>query len=318
MTQICQRTKPALVLMVAVMVVSCSHQAVMTRSIGSTKDSGTGNVGVMVMAHGGSEEWNAAVREAVLPLRTVWPVAIAFGMADPSSLQTAVDELEEQQVDRIVVVRMFLSGKSFLHQTEYLLGFRPDPPETFTRHGTAMENMSSNVYSLNGHHPPPSPIQSRAQIELIQEGLLDSPVCGTILAERLSALSRVPEEESVLILAHGPGDDEDNDLWLERMDRFAAEARNLGSFHRVRVETLREDWPEKRRPAEERIRSFAEQEQAEGKRLIVIPFRVYGFGPYADVLHDLVYLSDGRGLLPHDLITEWLNSQILKTIEPAG
>jgi len=38
--------------------------------------------GVIVMAHGGDEGWNASVEAAVAPLRDRLPVEIAFGMAD--------------------------------------------------------------------------------------------------------------------------------------------------------------------------------------------------------------------------------------------
>jgi hypothetical protein len=64
------------------------------------------------------------------------------------------------------------------------------------------------------------------------------------------------------------------------------------------VETLREDWPDKRQAAEVRIRGFVERADREGGRAIVIPFRVQGFGPYTEVLNGLDYVSDGRGLVP--------------------
>jgi hypothetical protein len=42
----------------------------------------------------------------------------------------------------------------------------------------------------------------------------------------------------------------------------------------------------------------------------VIPFRVHGFGPYADVLEGLEYVSDGKGLIPHSEIAHWLEQQV--------
>lgn len=45
-------------------------------------------------------------------------------------------------------------------------------------------------------------------------------------------------------------------------------------------------------------------------RAIVIPFRVQGFGPYAEVLKGLDYASDGRGLVPDTGVTEWIEHQI--------
>ena len=45
------------------------------------------------MAHGGDGEWNQAVVDAVEPLRAPLPTALAFGMADPTSLAAGVDSL---------------------------------------------------------------------------------------------------------------------------------------------------------------------------------------------------------------------------------
>lgn len=73
--------------------------------------------------------------------------------------------------------------------------------------------------------------------------------------------------------------------------------------------TLREDWPEKRATAEEQIRSFVTEAGAGDGRCLVIPFRVYGFGPYAEVLEGLDYVSDGRGLLPHEAVSAWMLRQ---------
>ena len=85
-------------------------------------------LGVLVMAHGGRAEWNGHVRASVSELGGRIPLAVAFGMAAPHTLQSALDELRTRGVGTIAVVRLFLSGDSFLHQTEFLFGLRPDPP----------------------------------------------------------------------------------------------------------------------------------------------------------------------------------------------
>ena len=80
-------------------------------------------------------------------------------------------------------------------------------------------------------------------------------------------------------------------------------------IRRVQVETLREDWPEKRKVSEARIRAFVEQSAKDGGRVIVIPYRVAGFGPYAKVLEGLEYASDGQGLLPSPQVVGWVRRQ---------
>jgi hypothetical protein len=38
--------------------------------------------------------------------------------------------------------------------------------------------------------------------------------------------------------------------------------------------------------------------------------RIQGFGPYARVLEGLDYVADRTGLLPHRIVTEWIEEQV--------
>ena len=279
--------------------------------LAGTDGTASSKPGLLVMSHGGSDEWNAAVREAVSPLRSFCPVEIAFGMAQRDALQGAVSRLETQGVGRVAVVRLFVSAESFRHQTEYLLGLRSDPPRLFIDHsshsGVPLTDRDS-VNLLPGEMAP-SPVHRKAAIALNTEGLYDSELIGDIIAARVQNLSLSPESESVLVLAHGEGDDAINRRWIFKLNSLAAKIRRLGPFRTVQVETLREDWHDKRNRAEQRIRRFVREGNRDGGQVIVVPFRVFGFGPYASVLQDLTYLSDGLALLPHSAVTEWIRQQ---------
>jgi sirohydrochlorin ferrochelatase len=256
------------------------------------------------MAHGGTEAWNAAVEEAVAPLGSEFVVEIAFGMADRESLQQAVERLEAQGVGRIAVVRLFVSGESFRHRTEYLLGLRPDPPVT---HGTtdAGDDDASQ----------PLPIERSAEVFLSTGGLVESDHMGMVIAERVRALSEHPSSESVLILAHGMADDASNNRVLRHLDRLADQVRGLDAFRTVRIETLREDWAAERETAEQHIRTFIAEANRDGGNAIVVPFRLHGFGPYAAVLEGLTYRHDGQGLLPHPAVTEWITQEAVSLLQ---
>jgi hypothetical protein len=265
-----------------------------------------GAFGVLVMAHGGSPEWNEAVLDCVKPLRDRYEIEVAFGMADAATLQDGVRKLEARNVRRIGVVRLFVSGESFLEETEKIFGLRAGapsadapPPERHGAHG--------------GHHMAFFRVATSSSFALSAEGLADVEGTGTVLADRAAALSKDPAREDVLVLAHGPGDDEENTRWLAKLDARASAVRARAPFRRVQVETLREDWPEKRAAAEKRIRAFVERASVDG-RAIVLPFRVQGFGPYAKVLEGLEYVADGKGLVPHAEITKWLERQ-MKALE---
>jgi hypothetical protein len=71
----------------------------------------------------------------------------------------------------------------------------------------------------------------------------------------------------------------------------------------------------KRSDSEIEIRSFIGAAQDRGDDVIVIPYRVQGFGPYRQVLHNLTFRSNGLGLLPHPNVGKWITNQsnMLKT-----
>jgi sirohydrochlorin cobaltochelatase len=264
--------------------------------------------GIMVMAHGGDANWNREVEAMLAPLRRDHRLEIAFGMADPATMQDAVRKLEGGGARRIAVVRLFISGESWYERTEQILGLRPGA-QVMQR--TADHAGHANHAAPHGNHDMPLwRIETRASFALSSQGLADAPEMGAVLADRARALSRDPRQESVLVLAHGAEDDAENDRWRARIGARAETVRQMMPFRRVQAETLREDWPDKRATAEARIRGFVEQAAQEGGQAIVIPFRVAGFGPYAKVLDGLSYVSDGKGLIPSPQIEQWVRRQI--------
>ncbi len=243
---------------------------------------------------------------AVEPLRSRYPVEIAFGMADAVTMQDAVRKLEAQGVREIGVVRLFVSGESWYERTRQILGLAPGAPDAPPASAQAQEG-----HHGHGHSMAFWKVQSNASFTLSAQGLGEAPVTGAILAERARALSRAPEREDVLILAHGPADDAENEKWIAQINARADAIRQALPFRRVQVETLREDWPEKRKPAEARVRGYVRRAAEEGGTAIVIPFRIHGFGPYAGVLKGLDYVADRTGLLPHPSVTKWIEEQIV-------
>lgn len=259
--------------------------------------------GVLVMAHGGGPTWNREVETMLAPLRSDYRLEIAFGMAEVASLQDGVRKLEAQGARRIAIVRLFISGESWYERTEQILGIRPG----------AEPQPAADPHAAHGAHGAHDMalwrIDTKAAFALTTQGLADAPEIGDLLAERASALSRNPQSESVLIVAHGAGDDGENRRWLAQIDARAEAVRKAAPFKRVQAETLREDWPDKRAASEARIRAFVEEANRNGGRAIVIPFRVAGFGPYEEVLQGLPYASDGKALLPSAEVADWVRRQ---------
>ncbi len=274
-----------------------------------------GGVGVLVMAHGGSDAWNASVLEAVAPLHDEMPVAVAFGMADPLTLESGLQELAAKGVDRVAVVRLFVSGASFYDQTAYLLGLSPDEPRFFMHHaGPASERHMVKPHDAPAEIPPP--IETDLSLATHLDGLMGSPEVSNIVLTRALAAARDPYRESVLLVAHGMGAEDENERLLAAIDVAASAVRGR-RFASVSVEALREDWPEQRARAEDRIRGFVAAEAERGRTVVVVPYRLSGFGPYADVLEGLDYVAT-EGLLPHPGISSWIRRTASKVVCEQG
>ena len=261
------------------------------------------NYGVMVMAHGGSEEWNAHLYEAVEPVRERYPVEMALGMADAGSIEDAIRRLESRGVNHVGVVRVFVSGESWYDRTLQILGVqegappRPDPER--------LREIQANMRMPMGFWK----VDTGLAFHVSVDGLADAEEIDEVMTSRIRGLSSDPDNEVAVVIAHGPGDDAENERWLEKIAQRTGGAGEQMGLREIRVFTLREDWPEKRAEAEAEIRAYIEQANSRGLAPLVVPFRLQGFGPYESILDQLDYRANGLGLLPHANVALWVSRQ---------
>ncbi len=259
--------------------------------------------GVLVMAHGGSDEWNRHLAAAAEPVRERYPTEIALGMADAGSIEDAVRRLESRGVNHVGVVRVFISGESWYERTLQILGLqdgappRPDPAR--------LEEIRAGMRMPMGFWQVDTDLAFHVSVD----GLADAGEIDAIMTSRIRDLSSDPANEVVAVIAHGAGDDAENRRWLDKIaERTRSAGEQLG-LREIRVFALREDWPEKRIATEREIRNYIEQAHARTLTPIVVPFRLQGFGPYERVLAELDYRADGLGLLPHSNVALWISRQ---------
>ena len=261
-------------------------------------------LGVLVMAHGGGADWNKQVDASIAGLRDRLPVSLAFGMANPQTLQASLDSLRDHGASTVAVVRLFISGDAFLHQTEFLFGLRSDPPEQ----------------AIMGHHMMEGshlkPLKTNSRILLDRQGMVGSSEAARILLARANESTSSPEKTGVMIIAHGMDSEDDNNRLLDAM-QDAAEVLRSADYGEVHVAALREDWAEPRAEAEQQIRATVAEMGERWDHVVVIPYRISGFGPYGDVLSGLDY-APTDGLLPHHLVTEWITSRATANFCSAG
>lgn len=252
-------------------------------------------VGVLVLAHGGSRRWNRQVEAAIRKAQLAYPTEIVFGMGmhpgEVHAVQWAVDELQRQGARRIIAVPLLVSSYSEVaRQYQYLLGLRD--------RGMWEETVR--------------PVARHVPLEMAR-ALDEDPVVGEVLLDRARELSRAPTEESVVLVAHGPVSDEDDARWLVSMGRVAQHLQQAGQFRAVVPVTLRDDAPHAvRAEAESRLREVVFQHSQQG-RVLVVPLLIANGGiehKIPKALKGLRYAYSGKALLPHDKLSQWVARRV--------
>jgi sirohydrochlorin ferrochelatase len=260
-----------------------------------------GDAGVLLVAHGGSSEWNALVERAASDCRPRARIAVGFLSHDYGpSAQDAYDTLVSAGARRIVVVPLFVSSHS--------------------NHGREVAAMVGLADPAAAPHPGDDPASDHGRVDVVPEfapvlglgpALDDSSYLADILADRARGMSEAPSRESVVLVAHGPNEDDDAALWLADLGRVAQRVRERGGYRQVDTCLLRDDAPaEVLEAARTHLRDVV-QAGAQHGRVIVVPV-LLSQGRVAwqipEILDGLTYVWDGRTILPDTRIAEWILS----------
>jgi sirohydrochlorin ferrochelatase len=275
--------------------------------------------GILLLAHGGNAEWNARVTELAAKVNTTRPTEIAFGMATRANIQRSVDVLVARGVTEIVAVPLFVSSWSpIITATEYLLGLRAEAPAALAvyakmNHAPAAAGTSGSGSSRHDDHAPAAdgttPVKSPVPVRMTP-ALNDHPIVAEILASRARSISRNPEVEAVVLVAHGPNDDEDNRRWLADMAWLAKHIGAIERFVSIDSLTLRDDAPKPvRDAATAALRELVQQRSREGRRVLIVPLLVSFGGVDRGLrarLDGLTYSMPDAGLVPDDRLVAWV------------
>ncbi|MDV6344209.1 sirohydrochlorin chelatase [Nitrosomonas sp. Is37] len=266
------------------------------------------DIGVVFLAHGSTFDWNEQMREAVQPLMNRYKIEFAFSMADQFTIERAIRKLEQRSAKAAIIVRVFALEESFRHEIERMVGLD-------------IENKVQNISEHDAHsgkeyaqHGTPENIPTRIRTRLpvrTTGGIGTSPLFAAALFDRVRALSKDPAKETIILVAHGSGNDQQNEQWLQILETLATHMRKIGGneFRAIKVATWREDWPDKREPWIEKVRAMVNEAQKQGGRALIIPARVMGEGHEKMFLAGLEY-ELGLGFAPHPLFVQWVDEQI--------
>ena len=269
--------------------------------------------GILLLVHGGRDDWNRKVLELASQVDSTRPVEVAFGMANKRTIQDALHRLEERDVTEVVAVPLFVSSHSSVFRaTEYLLGSREDAPpqlEAFARMGARRSSGSS------GSDPGfewTTPVETAIPISVTM-ALDGHALVAEILLSRAAEVSQTPEEEVVVLVAHGPSSGEDNALWLENMSTLVEQMRPHTRFSRIEHLTVRDDASDPvRDQATAELRAVVEAVVEEGKTVLIVPLLLSYGGIEVGIrrrLEGLPYRMARQALLPDERLSEWVLMQ---------
>jgi sirohydrochlorin ferrochelatase len=260
--------------------------------------------GTIVIAHGGSPEWNAPVLRIAAQAKTGGPVEVSFLMGEEANeyrFQDAVARLTAQGVERIVVVPLLASSHSgHYDQIRYLAG--------------DIDELSEPMM----HHLHMSGIERAAtSIPIDVSPALDASIeIATILAERAVALADDPSVQALFIVGHGPNSAEDYASWMANLRPVADSIAARTPFRDVKLGLVRDDAPEGvRAEAVRGIREIIElQNRLTGRDVVVVPLLISkGYVSTQKLPADLKGLPiryDGEGLLPHAALAGWIERRV--------
>jgi sirohydrochlorin ferrochelatase len=279
---------------------------------GSNKAANEKTTGILLLAHGGKQNWNDEVAKVAAVVNQKMPVEVAFGMAAKRNIQDAIDRLAARGVGRILAVPLFVSShSSVITSTEYLLGQRNNAPPALAIFAKMTHGHEANhsSHGADASFDPTTPVKSPVPIQMLP-ALNAHPLVADILLSRATALSRQPENEVVVIVAHGPVSDEENNRWLADMRVLTDKMRGKSRFKRIEYMTVRDDAPEPiRSKATAELRSLVQRVLDENSRVLIVPLLLSYGGIEEGIkkrLEGLTYTMSNQALLPDDRLTQWV------------
>lgn len=298
-------------------IVRDSSGAVVAGAAGPAAPQSAGLTGVLLLAHGGQPQWNERVADVANRVNETRPTEVAFGMASRAAIQAAVDKLTARGATNIVAVPLFVSShSSVITSTEFLLGLRTDAPADLARF--AKMDHGSHGAPASGpaqpHADPASPIVKSVPITMTP-AFNNHAIIGAIAADRAKSISADPAKEAVILVAHGPVPDDDNQKWLADMAVLAEQVRRSAPFASVDFMTVRDDaGPAVRDAATRDLRARVEAQRALGRRVLIVP-HLMSFGGIErglrKRLEGLDYTMTAQGLMPDSRVVEWVRQVVI-------
>lgn len=260
---------------------------------------------LMVVAHGSREaDWNQRVIQTVEKIDWSGPKDVAFltSRSPEHEVANVAARLDHAEVKQIVVVPLLISSFSgHYEEIRYYVGQRKDlPADSKEESGQA--------------HPPPLKTKSRL---LLTTGMDGHPVISQIMADELRPFVKDPANQSVILVAHGPNEDSENERWLGHLRTHARRLQEQHGFRRVEAVTLRDDAPKEIRDAATEQLLAAVKAAGADSQVLLLPVLISVGHVQKQIqkrLDGLEFIMIQGGLADHPLAAEWVRLQAVQAI----
>lgn len=257
-----------------------------------------GDIGVLILSHGVGENSDRMMVEALRPISAKLPTAVGFGMAmmKSSQLQSAVDDLTARGAKDIILVP---NGTT-------------TPFNTLTRQWKYIFDLGEEATYLEVPK-----VRSDAEFHMA-EHFGDSPFITDILYDHAKEVSRNPANEMVMIIGHGPEDNEDNVPDLEILSVHADRIKARNEFADVKIANLQDDAIAPIRKSNvKRIRRWIKKANEQDLDVIVVAIAAASHGVQTHIradLRGLDYTFADKGMSEHPKYMQWMESVIDRAI----
>jgi len=243
--------------------------------------------GILVISHGSrSAGWGRLVDEAVEAVEAPEgvPVYSSFlEIVEGRLIQDGITHLETLGVTDIIVVPFFVSsGSTHLDEISYALDVKPEP------------ELPTEL----------QPFTIKARIHFTSP-IDDDRVIAEFLYKKMKPLSADPAGEIALLVGHGSAEPGFHERWLQGMTRLADRLKESGGFDEVDTAMLLPNQiPEKM--------NKWNRYKPDHNVLVVPLFLSEGYftnNVIPSRLTGYIYEYNGRALLPHPLLSRWIERQ---------
>ena len=258
----------------------------------------SGDEALLVVAHGArAEGWNERVIQMMDKIDWAGPKGVAFltPRTPDQELTKVAERLDKAGARRIVIVPLLVSSFSdHYEEIRYYGRDRKDAPEHYTH----------------------EPLKTRAEL-LVTPAMDSDRLLGRVLADQLRSTSKDPKNESVILVAHGPNEETDNEKWLACLKVQAAYLQWALGFRRVDAATIRDDAPKPIKDAavailRDRVKSYGEDTKVLIQPVLISTGHVQS--EIATLLKGLNFTMSTSGVATHPLTPEWVRQQAVTAL----